>query len=264
MRCGALSRNVAGTSKTVDRRQKYTPSRIKLMLAAIRRGANMTAAASAVGVSRSRIYQWREQGRLVPEGIKFPPLGAQCIVQDGEERWYWVPNAAALVDMGGGPDPASLVTVRDEEWVDYGGLPLEDAITRAQEEYETYMLQEIQAAATSASKITFHYGPSGRLLRKVIERDWRAGAWVLEHHPAYKQKFASLRVQAISAAEAEAAEGTKPVMWEPDAEWMRKYVQTLREVGLIDELIKDGDASLSEKSAGETERPAEKEENMEP
>jgi len=62
-----------------------------------------------------------------------------------------------------------------------------DAVTRARDEAEAKLLDSITKAAHTGETITT---AGGAVVTKP--GDWRAGAWMLEHHPHTKERYATI------------------------------------------------------------------------
>lgn len=185
--------------KKTGRPTKFTPARIALILSGIRNGVTRTAAAGVAGITRQTLHEWEtaDPAMVLPEDITMPPLSD-----------------------------------RDDEVVYEKGLTFPDALTRAEDESEQFLISRIKRAGTEDAKTTYVYDRQGNLLREIREYDWRAGAWLLEHNPKLRAKYQTKQGVEISGPDGGPVqtEGRQTVNFKPDDDFLRRVATLAEEV----------------------------------
>ena len=186
------------------RPEKFNGASCTVVLAALRRGATRSAAASVAGVTRHTFNVWMDH-RVVPDGVRLPALNP------------------------------------DEEPIDFSGMEFCDAVEMVQEMAGDFLANRILIAASDAAKITYHYGRNGQLIREVREFDWKAAAWLLEHNPDLRKDWIAPKSLEISGPDGAAVQvnGVQVVTWAPDQAWLESYAKAQAEVDLLHDGIKN-------------------------
>lgn len=141
-------------------------------------------------------------------------------------------GAAAAVGIG----TRTLFTwIADDE--DYAA-----SVEQAEAFFEAHATAQIRRAGEEA-EVTEVFDGTGKLTRRIVKRDWRATAWVMEHHPKHKKDW-----RTVYKTETElTGPGGGPVqmagvVFTPEPEWVADYLQALAElpVEVVAPMLGDG------------------------
>ena len=211
---------------------KFTKATVLTILECVRKGMTKTGAAAMAGIDRTTLRDWEkwatdspEQGDLiVPEGCTLPNVLKPWLTPSIEDMRI-AAEAEIELDVPELPDS------------DYSGTPFPVALARARDEFESAQVYAIQHAAQRASKVTYHYGQGGRLLRKVEEYDWKAAQALLERHPELRKVWAPPKAVELSGpdgAPLQGGAGVTVVTWSPDEKWLEEFAKAAAEAGVTE------------------------------
>lgn len=187
---------------------KFTEGRITTILGQLRGGVTRTAAAAVAGITRQTLHEWEvaDPPMLLGWDIVLP----EHIDGEGEETYE-------------------------------KGLPFPDALARAEESAEAFLISRIKKAGTESAKVTYIYDRNGNILREVHEYDWRAAAWLAERNPKLRAKWSQKQALEISGPDGAPIANQSTVVFEPTPEYL----------AALGRIVKDREARYADPDEGE-------------
>jgi hypothetical protein len=176
---------------------KFDKGRVSIILSHIRGGTTRTAAAAVAGIDRTTLWDWEKHD---------PPLVLDWDVE--------LPNLT---------DPMAEDDVYEK------GTTFPNALARAEEEAEAFLLSRIRKAGTESAKVTYIYDRNGNILREVHEYDWKAAAWIAERNPKLRQRWAQRQQLEISGPDGGPMETKSAVAFEPTPEYLAMLGKRVKE-----------------------------------